>query len=86
MPLQPNASSLKDRRNGGADDILAVLGKVGVTARGKRAKMIASVAEKGHLEHVDCGACALGERDFRDLTSAYGWRWPLSLRTRFFGL
>ena len=56
VALQPEASGLKNRRNGSADDVLTVLGKVGVTAGGKRAKLTAAVAEKGNLEHVDCGA------------------------------
>jgi len=58
VALQPETSGLKNRRNGRADDVLTVLGKVGVTACGKRAKLTAAVAEKGNLEHVDCGGLA----------------------------
>jgi len=82
--LESQAGRLKNARNRGADDVLAVLGKIDVTVGRYPGEAIAFVAIKSDLEH---GATRrYGSVILVILTSAKGWRWPLSLRTRFFGL
>jgi hypothetical protein len=57
------ASRLKDRRNGGADDVLAVLREVGMPGCGKAREPLVLVAVEGNVEH---GRRCLGQRDLGD--------------------
>jgi hypothetical protein len=64
-----------------------VFGKIHVTVGGNSGEATVSVAVKSDLEHGGLVATRrYGSVILVILTSAKGWRWPLSLRTRFFGL
>jgi hypothetical protein len=51
-----------------------------------RGQPIPAVPIKYDLKHARSVSRGYGRLILVILTSAKGWRWPLSLRTRFFGL
>lgn len=48
---QAEARGLKHRRNRGADDIVAVVGKIGMAGGGKTGEPVLLVAIESHLKH-----------------------------------
>jgi hypothetical protein len=82
--LESKLSRLENRRGCGAHQILAGIGPTRMAAGKNTGQPIAVVPVKCNVEH------GFSSRAYRlilvILISAKGWRWPFSLRTRFFGL
>ncbi len=60
--LQSEPGGLQDSRNGGTDDVLAVLCRFGMTFGKERGQPVEAVPAKGYVEHG-----VLGKVDLRDL-------------------